>query len=77
MACRNLCERTGYRKPPVSNKLGVSHYEQGWRYCSRCERYFDSGSRCQCCHYLFRLRPYRNRNRAAKEPAPLIVVYQT
>ena len=45
MACRNPCER-------LDSKIivGKSIYEEGKKYCRRCEVYFlHDGSFCPCC----------------------------
>lgn len=33
-------------------------YDKGWKYCSRCERVFDTTERfCPCCATLLRTKP--------------------
>jgi len=53
MACRNLCERFDSRFT-----VGKAHYENGNKYCRRCEVYFfHNGIFCPCCGMALRSSP--------------------
>jgi hypothetical protein len=62
MACRNLCER-------VDSKIivGKSKYEEGKKYCRRCEVYLlHNGSFCPCCGIRLRVSPANKKGRIRK-----------
>lgn len=62
MTCRNLCER-------LDSKIivGKSIYEEGKKYCRRCEVYFlHDGSFCPCCGMRLRISPVNKRGRNRK-----------
>ncbi len=59
MACRNLCERFNSRFT-----VGGSHYENGKKYCRRCEIYFfHDGIFCPCCGMALRMSPTNRRDK--------------
>lgn len=44
--CNGVCERTGIRRGSV-----LRPYNNGLRYCSICELYFQTNTlRCKCCN---------------------------
>jgi len=62
MVCRNLCER-------LDSKIivGKSIYEEGKKYCRRCEVYFlHDGSFCPCCGMRLRISPINKKGRNRK-----------
>ena len=62
MTCRNLCER-------LDSKIivGKSNYEEGKKYCRRCEVYFlHDGSFCPCCGIRLRVSPVNKKGRNRK-----------
>jgi rRNA maturation endonuclease Nob1 len=63
MTCRNLCER-------LDTKIivGKSIYEEGKKYCRRCEVYFlHDGSFCPCCGIRLRVSPVNKKGRNRKK----------
>jgi hypothetical protein len=63
MACRNLCER-------LDSKIivGKSIYEEGKKYCRRCEVYFlHDGLFCPCCGMRLRVSPVNKKDRNRRE----------
>jgi|SRR5690242_9951684 hypothetical protein len=57
MACRNLCEK-------LYSKIifGKSRYEDGKKYCRRCEVYHE-GIFCTCCGMALRMSPTSKRDK--------------
>lgn len=55
MSCKNICQQLAERKFKVP-----SPYQNGFRYCRRCEVYMQTDRRfCECCGMTLRYTPVK------------------